>query len=217
MRSKKQSTCIYCHKPLEQHEEHGWVHADGGSHNVYCLDCNWTGSSYQPPPECPECGFPGVRVHPKPETLGALEDEFKLKWYRKIPIDNIIASIVLGSLFAFLIWQGTGIQKIVTPRRYWQRQVENLEHDIELSRQVLKGARHDIPLQMEELPTGIEQYYDSLVIAGWDSTDAQKAASSLEEATLTMLRIGLEIATKLFLEDSLALEEAKRKLPRLED
>ncbi len=132
-------------------------------------------------------------------------------------MSKAISIIVLGSLFAFLIWQGTGIQKIVTPRIYWQKQVEKLEHDIKLRWQTLKAARHDIPLQMEGLPTSIEQYYDSLVIFGWDSTEARKEASSLEGVTLTILRHGLEIANKLFLEDSLALEEAKRKLQRLDD
>jgi len=132
-------------------------------------------------------------------------------------MSKAISIIVLGSLFAFLIWQGTGIQKIVTPRSYWQRQVNKLEQNVENRRIALRSWRIETPIQMEELPARIEQYYDSLVIAGCDSTEAQKEVSSLEGATLTILRHGVEIATKLFLEDSLALEEAKRKLQRLED
>ncbi len=217
MRLKKQSLCIYCHKPLERHEEHGWIHANGDSYDLWCPDCNWTGSDRKPGSECPECGFPGVRIHPRPEPLGELEDEFKLKWYRKIPIDNIIASIVLGSLFAFLIWKGTGIEKIVMPQRYWQKQVEKLEHDIELRRQALKAARHDIPLQMEELPTGIEQYCDSLIQLGVEPKEARQKASSLERTTMKVLQEMLRHYSTLFYEDSLALEEAKRKLQRLKD
>lgn len=142
---------------------------------------------------------------------------FKPIWYRKIPVNNIIALILLGSLFVFFIWVGTGIQKIVTPRKYWQKQVEKLDQDVELRRLAVKAARRDIPLQMNELPASIEQYYDSLVNLGWDSTEARKETSFLKGTTLKALKAALEIHEEHFFEDSIALDRANRRLQQLVD
>jgi hypothetical protein len=55
--------CGHCKEPLEFRRGRGWLHQEGGSYKMYCLDCKWEGAPYPCPIICPKCGSFKVRDH----------------------------------------------------------------------------------------------------------------------------------------------------------
>ena len=55
--------CGYCNQTVTKNRMGDWVHPEGGSWAVVCLDCGWNGAPFPSVVVCPECGSKHLRDH----------------------------------------------------------------------------------------------------------------------------------------------------------